>query len=149
MRIELTPAQRMNLATRLLQYRKRRGLTQQQMADELGVHITQIKRYEAGTSQPSIDGLKKIAVLLSVSTDELIFGDTGRDPAAHLKLHFEAVARLNPDEQQTVLNVIDGLMLKHQALQLFDRPAIKQAPAAKPANKAAAAKRMAHAGNQR
>jgi len=135
---ELTPAQRMNLATRLLQYRKKRGLTQQHMADELGLHITQIKRYEAGTSQPAIDGLKKIAVLLSVSTDELIFGDTGRDPAMHLKLHFEAVARLNPDEQQTVLNVIDGLMLKHQALQLFDRRAIKPATSAKTHRKRAA-----------
>ena len=85
MRLALTQAQRMNLATRVLQFRKKRGLTQQQMADELGVHITQIKRYEAGTSQPSVDGLKKIALLLSVSTDELIFGDTGRDPAEHLK----------------------------------------------------------------
>lgn len=55
-------------------------------------------------------------ILLSVSTDELIFGDTGRDPAEHLKLHFEAVARLPPEEQSTVLEVIDGLLLKHQAL---------------------------------
>ena len=86
MRLALTQAQRMNLATRVLQFRKKRGLTQQQMADELGVHITQIKRYEAGTSQPSVDGLKKIALLLSVSTDELIFGDTGRDPVAISRL---------------------------------------------------------------
>lgn len=141
MRLALTQAQRMNLATRVLQFRKKRGLTQQQMADELGVHITQIKRYEAGTSQPSVDGLKKIALLLSVSTDELIFGDTGRDPAEHLKLHFEAVARLPPDEQSTVLEVIDGLLLKHQARQMLDRTAPRAIKEKVPAKRPSAGKR--------
>jgi len=136
MRLALTQAQRMNLATRVLQFRKKRGLTQQQMADELGVHITQIKRYEAGTSQPSVDGLKKIALLLSVSTDELIFGDTGRDPAEHLKLHFEAVARLSADEQSTVLEVIDGLLLKHQARLMLDRTTPKVVKEKTPAKRA-------------
>jgi len=32
-------------------------------------------------------------------------------------LHFEALSRLDGEAQQTVLNVIDGLMLKHQAQQ--------------------------------
>lgn len=140
MRIDLTPAQRMNLATQLIQYRKKRGLTQQQMADELGLHITQIKRYEAGTSQPSVEGLRKIAILLSVSTDQLIFGDTGRGPAEHLKLHFEAVSQLSPQEQQTVIDVIDGLLLKHQAVRMAKRPTVAEVTD-KPARRASGARR--------
>ena len=115
MRLSLTPQQRMNLATRLAQYRKQRGMTQAQLADALGLHITQVKRYEAGSSQPSVDGLKKIAVLLHVSADELLFGDEGRDPGDKLRRHFAAVANLPDAEQRTVIDVIEGLLLKHEA----------------------------------
>jgi len=115
MRFALTAKQRMNLASRLAQYRKRKGFTQAKLAEALGVHISQVKRYEAGTSQPSVDGLKKIAMLLSVSTDELIFGETTRGPDENLRLHFEAVAKLPPDDQRTVIDVIEGLILKSEA----------------------------------
>jgi transcriptional regulator with XRE-family HTH domain len=115
MRHALTLQQRMNLASRLAQFRKRKGLTQAQLADALDLHISQVKRYEAGTSQPSVDGLKRIALLLSVSTDELIFGEDQRSPAEHLRLHFEAIAKLPDDDQRTVIDVIEGLILKSEA----------------------------------
>src|SRR5690606_8243231 len=99
----------------LAQYRKQRGMTQAQLAEALELHITQIKRYEAGSSQPSVDGLKKIAVLLHVSADELLFGEEGRDPGDKLRRHFAAVPSLPDAEQRTVIDVIEGLLLKHEA----------------------------------
>ncbi len=51
----------MSIAQRLVSLRKQKGLTQQTLADSIGLHITQVKRYEAGTSQPSMEALKKIA----------------------------------------------------------------------------------------
>jgi transcriptional regulator with XRE-family HTH domain len=115
MYLSLTQQQRMNLATQFAQYRKQRGMTQAQLADALGVHVTQIKRYEAGTSQPSVDGIKKIAILLNVSADELLFGEEGRDLGEKLRRHFAAVSKLPDDEQRTVISVIEGLILKHEA----------------------------------
>lgn len=115
MRLSLTQQQRMNLATRLAQYRKQRGMTQAQLASALALHITQIKRYEAGSSQPSVEGLKKIAVLLHVSADELLFDAAERDPGDKLRHHFAAVANLPDAEQRTVIDVIEGLLLKHEA----------------------------------
>jgi transcriptional regulator with XRE-family HTH domain len=38
----------MSLAKRLITLRKEKGLTQQQMADVLGVHVNSLKKYEAG-----------------------------------------------------------------------------------------------------
>jgi len=52
----------MSFPIRFIQLRKEHGLTQQGMADTIGIHVTQIKRYEAGTAQPSIEILKKIAI---------------------------------------------------------------------------------------
>lgn len=50
----------MSIAPRLVSLRKRKGLTQRTLADALGLHITQVKRYKAGTFQPSLEALKKI-----------------------------------------------------------------------------------------
>jgi len=47
--------------------RKQKGLTQQALADALDLHITQLKRYEAGSSQPSLEAVKKIAQTLRVT----------------------------------------------------------------------------------
>lgn len=40
----------MSVADRLIHIRKSKGLTQQALADAVGLHVTQIKRYEAGSS---------------------------------------------------------------------------------------------------
>jgi hypothetical protein len=62
-------------------------------------------------------------------------------------VHFEALSRLDAEDQQTVLNVIDGLMLKHQAQQWGPRRQVHVAepeaattsPAPAPRNKRASA----------
>lgn len=104
---------------RLAHLRKQRGLTQQALADDAGVHVTQLRRYEAGTSQPTLDVLRKIAVALRVSADALLFGEEERGPADELRYQFEAVSQLEPDEQAVVKSVLDGLLLKHQAKRVL------------------------------
>lgn len=112
---------RMSFPDRLSTLRKQHSLTQQALADALGMHLSQIKRYENGTSQPTLDVLKNIALTFNVTADELIFDDTERSPPENLRLHFQAVSQFGPEDLQTVLNVIDGLMLKHQA-QTWGQP---------------------------
>lgn len=46
---------------RLIDLRSERNLTQQEMADAIGVHVNQIRRYESGATQPSLNVLKKIS----------------------------------------------------------------------------------------
>jgi transcriptional regulator with XRE-family HTH domain len=50
----------MSLAKRLITLRKEKGLTQQQMADVLGVHVNSLKKYEAGQAQPSLDAISQM-----------------------------------------------------------------------------------------
>ena len=109
----------MNFAQRLAAVRKERGMTQQTLADQVGVHVTQIRRYEAGTSQPTLDVLRALAVGLSVSTDALVFNEDERGPdTADLRLHLEALNQLDDDEKATVINLIESVLLRHQARRL-------------------------------
>ncbi|MCG3188103.1 MAG: hypothetical protein IOMNBAOH_02827 [Rhodocyclaceae bacterium] len=105
----------MQLATRLVQLRKQKGLSQQALADAVGLHVTQIKRYESGATQPSLEALKKIAVTLGVTADFLLFDEAERGPDDELRLQFEAVSQLPPEEQAVVKEVLESLIIKYQA----------------------------------
>lgn len=56
---------------RLVTVRKGRNLTQQAIADVVQCGISQLKRYELGSSQPTLDVFKRLAQTLRVSSDYL------------------------------------------------------------------------------
>ena len=45
----------MNFPTRLATIRKSQGLTQQGLADAAELHINQVRRYETGSAQPTLE----------------------------------------------------------------------------------------------
>lgn len=99
---------------RLAALRKERGLTQQALADRVECHVQQLKRYEAGSSQPTLDVIRKLATALSVTSDQLLFGKDERGPDDDLKLQFEAISRFDEDEKRVVRSVLEGMILKHE-----------------------------------
>ena len=139
----------MTLPSRLIALRKDRGLSQQAMADAIGIHANSWKKYESGHAQPSLDVLKKIAVALHVSTDFLLFEEHERGPQDDMALQFEAVSQLQPEEQSVVKDVLESLVIKYQSRRWEAARATPVAPAPKPAGKTAPAKRAAHAGSRR
>ncbi len=70
----------MNFPEHLAALRRHKGLTQQQLADRVGVHVVQLRRYEAGTSQPTLDVIRNMAVALGISADALLFAPDERGP---------------------------------------------------------------------
>lgn len=105
----------MGFAERLSATRHERGLTQQTLADRVSVHVSQIRRYEAGTSAPTLDVLRNIALALAVTTDSLVFDDSERDPTDELRFQFDTVAQLDDEDRAIIRAVIDGIALRHQA----------------------------------
>jgi putative transcriptional regulator len=59
----------------MAQARKRRKLTQQQLADTLGINRVSLARIEAGTRQPSMALALSIARELRTSVDALFGGE--------------------------------------------------------------------------
>lgn len=110
----------MQLAARLIQLRKQKGLSQQALADAVGLHVTQIKRYESGATQPSLEALKKIAVTFSVSADFLLFESGERGPSDDLRLQFEAVSHMPEEERHIVKALLEGMILKYQTKQMVN-----------------------------
>jgi transcriptional regulator with XRE-family HTH domain len=105
----------MAFGERLVALRKQHGLTQQALADRAEIHVTLLRRYEAGKTQPGLDTLRRLALALSVSSDLLLFDESERGPGEDLALQFEAAARLDPEERAVVRELIEGMLLRHEA----------------------------------
>lgn len=105
----------MSFPQRLAALRKERGLTQQQMADTIGVHISQLRRYEAGTTQPTIEAFRRTVLALSVSADMLLFDEGERGPDDRLKFQFEAISKLDDKEREALETVISSVLHMHDA----------------------------------
>ena len=64
----------MELKERLAQLRKARGLSQNDLAEELNVSRQAISRWEQGTAVPSSDNLIYLSRLYGITLDELVYG---------------------------------------------------------------------------
>lgn len=105
----------MSIANRLIILRKQKGLSQQALADAIGIHVTQVKRYEGGISLPSLEAIKKIAQTLRVTTDSLIFEEDELQPGADLALQFQAITNMAPEQQEVIKQLLEGMIIKYEA----------------------------------
>jgi transcriptional regulator with XRE-family HTH domain len=73
------------LGAKLREFRKAKGLTQEQLAERTGVSFQQIQQYESGRTRMNTDKLQAVALAMSI-------------PVA--AFFSEVVAPLSPDEEQ-------------------------------------------------
>lgn len=66
----------MNIGQNIYQYRIGKKMTQEQLADQVGVTRQAVSRWETGNSLPDLDMVKRLAQLFGVSTDELLGADS-------------------------------------------------------------------------
>jgi len=109
----------MAFANKLTEIRKNRNLTQQELAEKVGVGISQMRRYEKGSSSPTLEVIKNLAVTLGVSTDELIFDNNERVAASRildkeLLQQFETVSGLTPHDIDAVKTVLESIIIKNR-----------------------------------
>lgn len=90
------------LSERMKQLRKANNLTQQELADRIGVSVGAIKHWEQGKGEPNTAMLVSMAVLFNVSCDYLV----GRSP-----IHELAVT---DDDIQRVIGVVEELPQPHR-----------------------------------
>lgn len=109
--------ERSPVGTRIVAAREAAGLTQQQLADKIGVSLTNIAFWERRAPAPRAAMLAKIADVLGVSADELL----GRAPAAatakkkggpngKVRQVFEEVSTLPRTQQQRILDVVQAML---------------------------------------
>ena len=64
----------LEIANRLYEYRKNAGLSQDQLADRIGVSRQAVSKWERGEASPDTDNLIALSEVYNVTLDELIKG---------------------------------------------------------------------------
>jgi transcriptional regulator with XRE-family HTH domain len=100
-------------AVRLVALPKTRCLTPQVLADRAGAHVSNLRRYEAGTSQPTLDVLRNLA--LALNTIALLFDPDQRGAGDDLRLQSEATNHLDHEGKHLVKAFIEGALPRHEA----------------------------------
>ena len=62
------------IGNRITKYRKEKGMTQEELANKLGVSSQAVSKWENDTSCPDIFLLARLCALLGITTDELLTG---------------------------------------------------------------------------
>src|SRR3546814_14885527 len=91
------------LGERIAKARKERGLTQQQLADKLGVSQQTLAHYEVGRVGVGTPMLPRLAQILDLSFDEILIGQHTvplpgkRGPASRIEKQHDALTPLPKD----------------------------------------------------
>ncbi|MBM7854098.1 transcriptional regulator with XRE-family HTH domain [Desulfohalotomaculum tongense] len=77
----------MSIPKRIKELRARAGISQETLAQKLGVSVASVASYEIGRVNPSIEVLKKIADIFGVSVD-YILGRSNDEPIVPIEISF-------------------------------------------------------------
>jgi len=104
------------LGQRIAQARKAMGLTQTQVAEQLGISQQTLAHYEVGRLRIAVSTLVPLADMLNSSVDELVYGKAAakengkRGPASKLQQQIEKVRQLPRAKQQFVMEMLDTVI---------------------------------------
>ena len=73
----------MELSNKIVELRKRNGISQLELAVKLGVSSELINKWETGISSPDLESVKKLAKVFSISFDVLLDDDNGIGETPH------------------------------------------------------------------
>jgi transcriptional regulator with XRE-family HTH domain len=102
-----------NIGTRIRIQRRERGLTQDELAHQVGVSRSAVAQWETGRSGQITGNLSRIAAALDVGVEYLVYGDDKRavaearqgDELALLRLYREC----DPEDRQMLLRAAQRL----------------------------------------
>ena len=118
----------MTIGERIKETRLKKGITQKELAETLGIATNSLSRYEIGERRPNLEMIDKIAVALGVEPLELLYGSKNNPFANFIALknnlnvdnQLGGLARakeiLNPDS--IVKDILNNL--KQDTIQKYD-----------------------------
>lgn len=101
------------LGARVAELRREQGLSQQALADALGLPQQTFAHYEVGRARMPVSLLPELAKIFGVAADELLGlrnGNGKRGPAPKFQKQLERIAQLPRARQLVVMDMLDGVL---------------------------------------
>ncbi len=94
----------MSFGNNLVNLRKQKGWSQDELADNLNLSRQAISKWENDLSMPDVDNVKKISRVFSVGIDELLNNEVPKDKAVALDIKKQ-------DKKDKIINLIKTIIL--------------------------------------
>lgn len=102
-----------SLGTRIAELRREQGLSQQALAEQLGIPQQTFAHYEVGRARMPVSLLPELARLFGIGTDELLGlrnASGKRGPTPKFQKQLERIAQLPRAQQRLVIQMLDGVL---------------------------------------
>ena len=94
----------MSFGENLINLRKQKGWSQDDLADNLNLSRQAISKWENDTSKPDIDNIKKISKIFSVTIDDLLNNDVVKDKAVTLNVKKQ-------EKKERAINIVKCMII--------------------------------------
>lgn len=98
------------LGARIREQRKRKGITQEQLAEKLGIDQKHMSKIELGKSYPSLDRLIKVGEVLEVPLPSLFEFEHLGEERDRLKQINDMVQMLGEKDQRRVYKIVKAFL---------------------------------------
>ena len=92
------------IGQKIRKYRKAYGLSQEQLAEQIGISVTHMSHIETGNTKLSLPVFVDIARVLEVQTDDLLY-DFLSDRKASFNELAEALENCTPQQTRVIIDV--------------------------------------------
>ena len=90
----------MTFAENLKMLRKQAGMSQEQLAEKLGVSRQAVTKWETGVGIPDIENIMAISTLFNISIDDLLSNESGSKKLPETEYLYESVMEYDVDESK-------------------------------------------------
>ena len=96
------------IGQRIRHFRKAKGLSQEQLAEAVGVSVTHMSHIETGNTKLSLPVLVHLAEALAVQTDDILFEQHTEQRIAVAQLA-EVLERCTPGQQRVIADAAKAI----------------------------------------
>ena len=108
---------RKKFGKRIKELRKQKKWIQKELAAKLDVRFSLLNKYEGGLHTPPMEKLIQLSEILDTTLDYLLTGNRSDERPLHnmrLLERFKALEEFDAENQETVIKVIDAMIVKKQ-----------------------------------
>ena len=118
----------MTLHEKIKNLRIKKGLSQAELANEIGLSSGHITRLETGKFNPSTEVLKKLSQIFDISADYLLDDSTDNEYDIDVKNkpladRIKLVSSLDEKQQEAVITIIDSMVKEKKMKEVLTQSA--------------------------
>jgi len=111
----------MDIGIQIIRLRKQKGISQTELAEQVGASRDIIGKYEREEVVPSVEMAKKIAEVFEVTLDFLVDQDSLAALDRETLQRIQAIQELNEPIQQSLIDVIDACIRDAQIQKAYKK----------------------------